>query len=101
MYGTHIRRIPRTQSELWKILEEHLSFITHVFEDYPVETRGDAVRETFRPRPGSPKRSSKRRIRSDHGVMLAIKHRGVSSDYDNREEFVALGRRLIEPIRQS
>jgi hypothetical protein len=81
-------------------LEEQFSFVQHVFEDYPVETREDALAEIFRKQPEAPP-GHKPRIRSDHGVTAAIKHKGVSADYDNRDQFIELGRSLLAPVRNA
>src|SRR4051812_35804546 len=91
MYNDDVRRTPANVGELWPLLEEHLGFIEEILLHTPLESRKDALDQTYRVGTG----------KLHNGAMSAIKYRNVSRDYDNRDQFFHLGEALFPVVAKA
>jgi hypothetical protein len=78
----NLARDPTTEDEFWKIIEETFVQVEPTLTDYPVETREEAL-EPQRYAPGD-----------------LIRYRGASEDYDSRDDFLELGRKVLPRVKR-
>lgn len=86
MYNEEIRRSPKDEDELWIILRQQFDFVREVLWETPLETREDSLNDRYQGVGG---------LESSRAPMVAIRFRGTSADYDNREYFLNVGRKLL------
>ena len=88
MYNDDVLRIPRNEGDLWVLLREQFEHARMILWDAPVETRQEALDNTYRGK-------------AKGGPMKAIRYRETSKEYDNREHFLAIGVGLLPYIDQA
>ncbi|MEF2552201.1 hypothetical protein VQ042_12625 [Aurantimonas sp. A2-1-M11] len=47
MYNDDVTRLPRNLDEFWEVLREQFEFVRHVLNDLEVETREEALDNSF------------------------------------------------------
>ena len=87
MYISEMKDPPKDEKQMWETFWNQFVYACYVFEA-PLETAEEAGRGDYRT------------DALDKGAMRVIKHRGVSSDYCNRDEYYELGRSLIPTIER-
>ncbi|HVI30170.1 hypothetical protein [Hansschlegelia sp.] len=90
MYDPEVTRAPDDEAHFWRMVEDNLEHARHVLFDYVAETREEAVRGEFRT--GGPKETSL-------APMSVLSFRAVSSEYDQRDYCLELGRATF-PVAQ-
>jgi hypothetical protein len=85
-FHDHLARDPKSEEEFWAIIEETFAEVKSVLTDYEVETREGALEGTLRGR------------NFRNTAVLFIRYRGVDPDYDSRDYFLELGRRVLHEV---
>jgi len=88
MYNDDVLREPESEDHFWEMVEANFEFARHVLEDYPLETREDAiygVDENGNPR---------------LGAMEVIAYRNTSEAYDQRQYCYELGHAVLPIVRR-
>jgi hypothetical protein len=93
MYDDEITRIPRSENELWDILEKQFEFIRLVLWETPVETEEDALNRKYDQRADG--------TFSKNRGMTVIRYRGRNEHYDQRNHYLDMGRELLPYIHQA
>lgn len=82
MYSQDETAVPKDLNHFWEMAERNFESAQHVLEDYPLESKEDAVQDEH------------------HAPMLVIAYRNVSSDYDQRSHYFEMGRSLLPEVRR-
>lgn len=93
MYNDDVTRLPRNLDEFWGDLREQFEFVRRVLYELEVETREEALDNSFH-------------HVSDRGAvhrdgMIAIRYRSIGADLDQLDHFLAMGRDLLPYIDQA
>jgi hypothetical protein len=93
MYNNDVTRIPRTEDDLWDVLEEQFDFVRLVLWETPVESKEDALSGKYDKLPDDT-------ISKDRG-MKVIGYRGRNDKYDQRDHYLEMGRELLPYVHQA
>lgn len=93
MYNDDVTRVPRGEAALWEVLREQFEFVRYVLYDLEVETREEALGNSFHrvPDRGTVQRNG----------MAAIRYRSIGADLAQLNHFLAMGRDLLPYIDQA
>ncbi|RYG88717.1 MAG: hypothetical protein EON59_03585 [Alphaproteobacteria bacterium] len=80
MYSDDELAVPKNQGAFWSMAEANFEHARHVLEDYPAQSRDEAL-------------AGHRR------AMEVIAFRNVDDGYDQRDHFLHMGRELLPQVR--
>lgn len=79
MYDDHFLEVPKDADQFWLIVNENFEFARHVLEDYPLQSKEDAIEG---------------RLPS----FLVIRYQGTSEEMNQRDHFYKIGNDLIPEV---
>ena len=80
MYNEDVTANPRDEGHFWEMVEENFEFARHVLEDYPLETREDAIKS------------------GGKSAFRALAYRGTSEEMDQRDYYYEMGNHLLPEV---
>lgn len=92
MYDDDVTRIPADEHEMWEVLWEQFEHARYVLWELPVETKEDALSNTYhREYDGKARR----------GGMHVVRYRNESGELGQRDYFLTMGRELLPYVHQT
>lgn len=76
MYNDDVLKEPESEAHFWEMVEANVEFARHVLEDYPLETREDAIYGTDEN--GSPRQGAMEVIAYRKNSVQVIAYRKTS-----------------------
>lgn len=81
MYNEDATALPRDDDHFWEMVEDNFEFARHVLEDYPLETRQEALEHGRKP------------------AFHVLAYRGTSEEMDQRDYYYEMGNSLLSDVR--
>ncbi|MBB3933361.1 hypothetical protein GGR25_004434 [Kaistia hirudinis] len=98
MYNDDVLKAPESEAHFWEMVEANFEFARHVLEDYPLETREDAIYGVDEN--GSPRTEAMEVIAYRKNSVQVIAYRNTSEDYEQRQYCYDLGRAVLPIVRR-